>query len=549
MAGGLIQLSVYGSQDVFLTGTPQITFFKIIYRRYTNFSIETISRSLTNFNFGEKTYHTIEKIGDLLSNIRIEFDVPSVKITQEMVGYNDDYILNLQVIEKIYNLTKQYILDNIDYIRNGDDIKDRKENIINNKENLINYIKNNIEMINIIFPNILLSDWIIDISIIDASRKKVNSLYYSHVRNFFEKISKIYNKIKSIGKNSDNLSDVNFAWVEELGTSIIDKINIIIGNNVIDTHTGDWMTIYNKLYLSSNQLPNYYRSIGNIIELTSPTINPKPRRKIIIPLNFWFCRNIGISIPLIALKYQNIDIDIALRNISSVLWINNPGIKPSDLNLKLENPKILIDYIYLSNDERQRFAKSSHEYLIETLQYCDFTEKMPKSCQIHLNFIHPVKFVTWFSQPAHRRYNIDGNHKIQWNNYGVNLDKTGQTMDFSYLKLNSYNRTDPGLESVYYNYVQPYYHFEHSPTDGLYTYSFAIHPMMHQPSSSINLSRIDDFSLNIKFNQKFMESITLENDEYNLSNYIYLGVYSIAYNILRFASGMAGLCFVSSSKE
>ena len=558
MAGGIIQLSIYGSQDIFLTGTPQITFFKIVYRRHTNFAIETKSRLIAGMDFGETIRHTIEKSGDLLSSINLEFDVPSVKITNQTdVRDNTDYDVStvqqhLNIAKKFYFLVKSYILSNISYIR---DMSSNIRNIQSLKNDLILFIQNNKDVLSYLFPNMYQSINT-HISMIDASLSTINSQYYSHISDFFTTIvvlyDKLYNTYNQLVNGTPINSNIKFGWVEELGHSVIDRISIIMGNNVIDTHTGEWLTIYNKLYLTDSQLPGLYESIGNINDLISPHINPKPKKKIIVPLQFWFCRTIGTSIPLVAMKYHDIDIEITLKNIQSVLWIESQKIKPQDLNLKLENPRLLIDYIFLSNEERRRFAQSSHEYLIETLQYDQFDEKLPSSCQLHMNFIHPTKFIVWFAQPGYRRINTNGNRRPQWNNFGVNDNKTGQTMSHSYLKINSHNRTDPKLDATYYNYVQPYYHFAHSPTDGMYTYSFALHPTLHQPSSSINFSRIDDFSINIKFTDEFMQLVNEANDgydEYGLNGNIYIGVYAISYNILRFVSGMVGLCFSSGAKE
>ena len=70
MAGGLIQLVAYGSQDLYLTGNPEITFFKTSYRRYTNFSMETNDQVLSgNTDFGNKAYLKIPRKADLINNL------------------------------------------------------------------------------------------------------------------------------------------------------------------------------------------------------------------------------------------------------------------------------------------------------------------------------------------------------------------------------------------------------------------------------------------------------------------------------------------------
>ena len=113
-------------------------------------------------------------------------------------------------------------------------------------------------------------------------------------------------------------------------------------------------------------------------------------------------------------------------------------------------------------------------------------------------------------------------------------------MSSAYLKLNSYNRTDPSMDIKFYNYVQPYLYFQNSPTDGYNVYSFAIKPMEHQPSSTINLSRIDDFSIVLIFTDHFLNIVKENND---IATGIYFGAYVMSYNVLRIIGGMGGLAF------
>src|SRR5438105_1372479 len=81
MSGGMVQIAVYGSQDIYLTGTPQITFFKIVYRRYTNFSIEAIPQQFIGLiNFGQEMSSVIEKVGDLMHKTYLEIDLPAINL-------------------------------------------------------------------------------------------------------------------------------------------------------------------------------------------------------------------------------------------------------------------------------------------------------------------------------------------------------------------------------------------------------------------------------------------------------------------------------------
>jgi hypothetical protein len=191
----------------------------------------------------------------------------------------------------------------------------------------------------------------------------------------------------------------------------------------------------------------------------------------------------------------------------------------------------------LDNEERQRFARSGHEYLIETVQFTDFENIDGNDFVAHLDFNHPTKYVAWFVQPMSRRRNDDGRTKVEWNNFSID---DNQTLKNPYLRLNYYNRTDPDLGAEYYNYIQPYWHFNSTPPTGLYAYSFALKPLEQQPTSSLNLSRIDDFSIVMGFTNELINYIRMMMDK------IYLAVYVVSYNILRFFSGMAALAFQNS---
>ena len=97
-----------------------------------------------------------------------------------------------------------------------------------------------------------------------------------------------------------------------------------------------------------------------------------------IPLNFYFCRNPGLALPLIALQYHEVKLKFTWSSTASDLVVS---------------PKVMADYIYLDTDERRRFAQVSHEYLIEQLQ----KQSADASGSFKLNFNHPVKELIWTS--------------------------------------------------------------------------------------------------------------------------------------------------------
>ena len=598
MAGGLVQLIVYGSQDIFLTGTPQITFFKILYRRHTNFAIESVPQHLLgDLNFGNDSSAIIDKIGDLMGKTYLEIEIPKIDLLKNPSQWSltqQDAERQFKQIEEYYRLLHAYVSVNTDIARkiillirtNNITINDITniitnpnfiDNLINIRQQLQSYIAINSNFDNLINYFSSRSDLVQQINRTDVSkifssvirstqnisneteiRKKLLSAIntaYNELKEFYLQIYKIFLEKENIYQSFLNKTyheRYKSAWVEELGHAIIDQLDIRIGNQLIDRHTGDWLIIFNSLYLRSSQNNNYNKMIGNVNELTIFDDNVKNSYKIIIPFQFWFCRFTGLAIPLISLKYHDVMFNIRLKDLSKLFYVednlalSNITILQSQYGINIESARLYVDYIFLDTDERRRFAQSTHEYLIEIVQFNEFEDIAGNKYAAHLLFAHPTKFVVWFVQPNQYRSNPTGSNKPQWNNFGTEPNKSGQTIESLVLRINSYDRTDAHIGIKYYNNVQPYWYFRKTPSDGLYTYSFAIKPMEHQPSAAINLSRIDDFSIYTNFTQRFVNIINSNNIE-GINTGAYMGVYAMSYNILRIMGGMAGLAFQNSS--
>lgn len=575
MTGGLTQIILYGSQDIFLTGNPQITFFKLVYRRHTNFAIETIEQEfIGDINFNNEVTANVNKIGDLMGQTYLIIEIPQInlvkkskidfkKIKEEYDIYRTFYdYLNIYLTSDI-NIIKELKLlittDNInaDIIYHFISSQDKLET---EKRNLINYLLFNetFQKIN----NLQDHNIVLEINLVDV-RTVVNNIYFnnrlnihflkneilSHLDNILETINKLYLTVykEYFEKYQHYQSTINnthyerhcFAWIEELGHNIIDFIDIRIGNKIIDTHTGDWLTVFNSIMISPDKIDGYNQMIGNINDLTTFNNQIKKKYTLYIPLQFWFCRHTGTSLPLIALKYHDVVFTLKFKDLSMLCHTDN-DIEISTLQNKfgvnITNAKLFINHIFLDSNERRKFAQSTHEYLIETVQYNEYDNIIGKYFKAHLSFINPVKFLVWFVQPNFRRQN---QHKSQRNEFGI-FGKKGYPINHQYLLLNGYEITDKTHHSMYFNYVQPYLSFNCSPSDGLNIYSFAMYPKEYQPSSTCNMSRINDASIIITFDDSYLEMIHNSNPE-NLS--IYLGIYAYSYNILRIMSGMGGLAF------
>jgi hypothetical protein len=427
MGGGLLQLVAYGAQDVYLTGNPQITFFKVVYRRHTNFAMESIEQTPTGNN----------SLGSRIS----------IQIT-----------------------------------RNGD---------------------------------------------------LINRVYFNGVI-----------------KNSD--ATKAYALVPNFGQRLLKVVELEIGGQRIDKHYSEWLYIWNELTLSPGKKEGYRTMVGADKFNRCIKLAATESYEVYVPLEFWFCRNVGLALPLIALQYHEVKINIEYESAANMFDANagnytdvDDGVTANDdasylstgANLSLDSAKIWVDYIFLDTDERRRFAQVTHEYLIEQLQFTgsdtvDHGVETMKS--LRMNFNHPCKEIVWVT-----RKNAP---KVYWNNYSSAVNDINTYSDSknptvkSKMVLNGNDRYAERNGS-YFSVVQPYQHHENVPDEfhqGINVYSFSLKPEDHQPSGSLNMSRIDTAVLSVSTD---LPSTVTENKKGSIS------IYAVNYNVLRILSGMGGLAY------
>ena len=393
-----MQLVAYGAQDIYLTGNPQITFFKVVYRRHTNFSMESIEQTINgNVAGGSRVTSTISRNGDLV--YRLFYEVNGTATTTLTTG------------DKFGNI----------------------------------------------------------------------------------------------------------------GAAIFDNVEIEIGGQRIDRQSGQWMHVWSALTQknSSRILANKDGTGGTLFqelagmggcktsegvtdagEGTNSAVTQAYDLK--VPLQFWFCRNPGLALPLIALQYHEVKVVTTFSDLTS----------QSGGSL---NAKLWADYIYLDTDERRRFAQVSHEYLIEQVQ---FQAGASSTVSTELNFNHPVKELIWTKDYSN----------------GVLGTLTGEYQ----LKLNGHDRMS-SRDTSYFCKQQIWMHhtgcggIDESQTastvgggsanEQIAVYSFALKPEEHQPSGTCNFSRIDNAQLHSGTVQESRD------------------VFAVNYNVLRIMSGMGGLAY------
>ena len=386
MGGGLMQLVAYGAQDIYLTGNPQITFFKVVYRRHTNFSMESIQQTWNGSNLADgRCAATISRNGDLISRMYLEVT-----------------------------------------------------------------------------------------------------------------------------------SATSAATAHNPGSAFITDVELEIGGQKIDKQSGvfmeTWAELTEKRPLGSTTVAHTALGTGTLFQNMSGMggvqAGAAQNHQLNIPLMFWFCRNPGLALPLIALQYHEVKV-ILNHLIGTVFGANVPSAN-----------NLWVDYIYLDTDERRRFAQQSHEYLIEQVQEQSL---LAQSGSQALNFNHPVKELIWTA----------GTLASGLQSTCLTVPTTGATL--FQLKLNGHDRF-AARDSTYFSRVQVWQH--HSgiggvsstntagANDAINVYSFALKPEEHQPSGTCNFSRIDNAQINstVVFNANSV-------------------IFAVNYNVLRIMSGMGGLAY------
>ena len=551
MGGGLMQLVAYGAQDVYLSGNPQITFFKVVYRRHTNFSVEPIQQTWNgSADFGRTVTCNVNRNGDLITNMYVAVRLNAVATNTNEWGY-----------------------------------------------------------------------------------------------------------------------------VNRLGHALIENVKIEIGGSKIDEQYGDWLNVWHELTHPTGQKRGYDKMIGDDSALTTVTTAAKNGYQMYVPLQFWFNRNNGLALPLIALQYHDVRITLKFRDQDKC--INYLATKPTLTNLMADS-YLLIDYVYLDSEERKRFAQASHEYLIEQLQFTGSETLNAASNKYRLNFNHPSKYLIWVSRLSRYvtatewvAYAFDGDWSaakdrfakiitaasrtgvvhttgsvtvpnpnggitysagevvdaaggavanstvitadllakcevkflvesvagatavigstpakllenavvyrndltmedisstlaqltgtntaeasevlalfkqtvIDYTNYGNMLDGSENPVTSGKLQLNGHDRFQ-ARDGNYFNYVQPAQHFVNTPSDGVNVYSFALKAADHQPTGTCNFSRIDNATLQVDVGSPGTPVAGDYISKYVGSNSSsVMNIYTQNYNVLRVMSGMAGTAY------
>jgi len=498
-----MQLVAYGAQDIYLTGNPQITFFKVVYRRHTNFSMESIVQTFSGTaGFGQEVVATISRNGDLVHRMYLEHDATFKTATD---GTGNDV-----------GLVERY----------GDSLIKECE--------------------------------------IEIGGQRI------------DKHTSMWNRVYS------DLTEFNPSG--HFGSTVPPGNVIVSGNGTLyQLMTGNGYGLNTEAW--EGDVNEFSGAAGS--DATAEVINGFGYttqssgggqinvNKIFLPLNFWFNRNPGLALPLIALQYHEVKIKMTFESLGNLSrcaadagFDSNVVVGTPTLLTVTPNFNLWCDYIYLDTDERRRFAQVSHEYLIEQLQYSDNTISSTTPT-IDLNFNHPIKELIWCTRnesigAGSGRCQTALTTSVGDHTAGpVSLDEMGGNWQ---LKLNGHDRFKE-RDSKYFTRTQVWQHHTgyggvptygiHVPdldpndiallgSDSIAVYSFALKPEEHQPSGTCNFSRIDNAQLVGSAIQTPIGTMG-----YSMANVgtpttapsIKLTIFAVNYNVLRIMSGMGGLAY------
>jgi hypothetical protein len=304
-------------------------------------------------------------------------------------------------------------------------------------------------------------------------------------------------------------------YVNRVGFALLKSVELRVGGQQIDKHYSTWMHIWSELTHNTDMKQLLDKLVGT--KGADGALGGESTLTVNVPLLFSFCRNPGLALPLIALQYHEVELWIELETLANLVDAGSANPASSSLS----NVELWADYIFLDTEERKEFAQKPHEYLIEVTQNQESTLTGNNNNSTRLTFNHPTKFLTW----ALRKPTPDNDKFTDFTYDGGVTSNVAQAK----LRLNGQDRFQI-RDNTYFNYVQPYQHFEVKPDLGINVYSFALKPAEHQPSGSCNLSRIDNVNLDITPAAANTGSLDLF-------------VYAFSYNVFRVASGMGGLAY------
>jgi len=354
MTGGLIQLVSSGKQDGYLTFNPQITFFKKIYRRHTIFGIEFLSTAPDQQpEYNNRVSFILNNISDLISRCYVEITIPTLSFTENAIVTNlkQNQLQNLQNQYNkwftLYTNLKNYCSIEILLYQNVSQLL-QSINITLNllKQNVIKFnskykaTKNSLQnlIVDSVFSQINLTGYILQLNLMivsndytpynTATEININDLttnINTYYNNMITNLKYYYSNYIFYKKQYNNLNSKNvpFAWNDNLAHIFFNDFEVEVGGQTIESYSLEQSIIYQTHHLPAEQTDNYNVMIGNIGNLNTFDNTTKVGQTLLIPLNFWFCKDIGCALPTVALANANVSINLKINSLKNLLYFED----------------------------------------------------------------------------------------------------------------------------------------------------------------------------------------------------------------------------------
>lgn len=508
MTGAITQLTLFGQEDVLLSSNPQVTYFRTAFRRATPFSMDAVEQTFQGAaDFGKRASMVVSRTGDLVTEIWLQIKLPPLSNFAEPVAaqpaqplikyarYASPTSATVAVVPSMAlatNAAKTYTAT-------------------------LTPVAGSVNTTAVTATSTSLAPLLIAVPGLDPKTE-------------YTAVVRVSDNTEPASPSTDVLC---LKWSNAIGHAIIESVELEIGGSRIDFHTSDFLDILSELTLSEERKPGFQEMIGkyDAYDPRSDVQSFDGERILFVPMQFFFCKNPGLALPILALTFHETRLNFTFRDLKQCLTSTRRPV--TALQDDAGNPlsaeiKAYATYVYLDTAERRRYSTIPHESLISTLQYMGDAAVTinPGDAPIRkfpIQFSHPIKELFWVYQPA-SNYNGDST-TLDWFGYGA--DDFASEMK---IVFNGIDRTS-SRPPEYWRLVQPFSHHTRVPNKRIYVFSFSLFPENIQPSGTANFSRIDTAQLVATLKPGTPQGR--------------LRIYGLGYNVLRIASGLGGLAFAS----
>lgn len=522
--GALLQLALYGSADVILTGSPQVSYFRMSFRRYTLFSSESLEMAFQgNAQFSNRCSAPLTKVGDLANQVWLQITLPDLQNYRYAAAQTP-------------TTTVPAIMS-------------------------ARWASSTTVSVRLIPPTTAQANSRYAVTISPANASNVTTFYSTTTTVTITGLVKTTTytvvakrqlmsgeTVSSEGSNSASMPIVALKWCNSIGHALVKSAELEIGGSRVDRHTSEFFDIWNELAIPEDKREGFEEMVGKYRKYDVYDNSFMDGRTLYVPLTFAMCESPSMSLPLLAIQFQDAKINFEFRDYIELIKSNVQisALYDEQGNTPTMTCKMFTTFYFLDSMERRRFTTMPMESLLTQLQILGdapiiVTAQEPNlTRKISLNFSHPVKEIFFVYMPS-ASYNstiTTSEYAVLGNDYfNYNLPSPYEDLDpiiSAKLQINGSDRFSERPGS-YFRRVQPYQHHVRIPYKKVYTYSFGLNSQEFcgQPSGSLNFSRADSAHLIVSLNPVMM------NGQCNGR----ILCYAINYQVARIGQGLFGIAF------